>query len=192
MIIYSFYPNKREANKFAKYLIKEGAGGVAIGPIRTSSGYPVFSEVPDAIAETTVKEFEKQEIEEGKRAAREYKEVTGEEYDFELSNIPSSWHLAGYEMSRTKPTFSQKEAIALVRDELRKLGIKGVRISVSKYMGNTPGSPYADATLLHRVKGGKDELKINLYPTVLYQDEDYIRDVARHEAGHILEGYGTR
>jgi len=177
--VYSFYPSKREANRFAGKLMGMGAEGVAVGTFKTAAGWPVFSEAPDEVVDRVGKEYEAKLEEKSAQAIAAY----GEEYEFETSTEPVSSIQAKYELAGSEKTFTPNELIRLARDEFRKYGIKNVGIVITKYQGRDPAAPYADATVQQHSSG---KWRLRLHPVNLYMDEESIRDTVKHEAEHIL------
>jgi len=165
--VYSFYPSRREANKFAEKLIGMEAEGVAVGTFRTAEGWPVFSEASDEIVDRVGAEHEAELVKKSAQAMEEY----GEKYEYET---------ATKSMSSVQAV---NELIRLARDELRKYGIKNVSIVITKYQGMDPAAPYANASVGRHSSG---KWRLRLHPVNLYMDEEYIRDTVKHEAEHIL------
>jgi len=177
--VYSFYPSRREANKFAEKLIGMEAEGVAVGTFRTAEGWPVFSEASDEIVDRVGAEHEAELVKKSAQAMEEY----GEKYEYETATKSMSSVQAVYELTGSKKIFTPNELIRLARDELRKYGIKNVSIVITKYQGMDPAAPYANASVGRHSSG---KWRLRLHPVNLYMDEEYIRDTVKHEAEHIL------
>ena len=116
-------------------------------------------------------------------AQKQYEKVSGEVYPYELAGYTAEEFVTKLKESGETPQMTKQQAISIAKDELRNFGLPNVPVKISENQGKDPASPYSDATVFWRGK----ECKIHLHPFVLYTDEEYIREVVRHEVGHIKE-----
>lgn len=86
-----------------------------------------------------------------------------------------------YQQER-KPILTEAQVLDIARVELRKAGLKGVTVKVTKYQGKDPMAARSDASCFSRIQH-----KIHLHPIVLYYSPDEVRELMWHEIEHVLE-----
>jgi len=170
MKVVSFHPTSKAARKFAKKLRLQGAEGVEEGK-RTSAGYPVLSKAPTKVTAENLRKIQESRMPE-----------PTEKYDFETTTTPVREIVGLMEMGSRQVHKIREETLRIAKEELRKAGLADVQVVVSTYQGRDPNAPYADATWFKRGK----KYRINIHPIHQYYDEDYTREVVRHEIEHIL------
>lgn len=99
-----------------------------------------------------------------------------------LAGVPVDIEAMVYARQGVPKTLTRQDLLRIAVEELRKQGITNVAVRVASYQGDPFGEARSNAAIWKHTK--RRGFMVHLHPELLWYDEDYVRDVVKHEVEH--------